>query len=231
VVVVGEVVVVVEDQADDDEKIEVVIRTGDEDDAMVEVVKKEIEGEVTVSSEVVDFNNHAVFLHIMGDTLGSLVVLAVGMAIKWGGDGIWRFYLDPVASMLIVVLIAMTSGKLMWSCIKLLLHQTPIHLDRGKVLEEIKGVDGVAGVHEFHVWSFDQKVSIASLHLRIIGERSTNVIIGEVKDILHRHEIHSSTIQPESMGEEQVVCLDPRCRVDCGEYRCCDDDDPGSSGL
>lgn len=68
-------------------------------------------------------------------------------------------------------------------------------------------VDGVQSVHELHVWSLDQRKSIASAHIVIDG--------GTVKDFtekakiimecLHAYGIHSATLQPEVLAKAESV--------------------------
>ena len=39
-------------------------------------------------------NMKGVFLHVLGDALGSVVVIISSLVI-WLADGKWRFYVDP----------------------------------------------------------------------------------------------------------------------------------------
>ena len=50
-----------------------------------------------------DMNMRAVFIHFLGDSLSSLLVLAVALMLKFV-QGAWLVYADPVSSLLIVAL-------------------------------------------------------------------------------------------------------------------------------
>jgi len=80
-------------------------------------------------------------------------------------------------------------------------------------------VAGVKAIHDFHVWSLDNKVSVASMHIQVQSKSVNEIdqILTAVKNILHSHEIHSSTIQPE-WGD---TCIEPTCQTDCSDKQCC----------
>ena len=53
-------------------------------------------------------NMRGVFLHVLGDALGSVVVIISALCIMFV-DGDWKYYLDPVMSLIIVVIIITTT--------------------------------------------------------------------------------------------------------------------------
>jgi zinc transporter 1 len=176
--------------------------------------------EESEETQVRNYAQAAVLLHIIGDTLGSVLVI-INSVIIMTVDGDWKFYLDPTGSMLIVVFIVISSSRLLWQCVRILMHRWS-----GSPAVDIKsdlvGVEGVETVHEFHVWSLDNKVAVASMHVKMQPDVSSDKVDGvltAVKDVLHRRGIHSSTIQPE-WGEE---CIEPTCRSTCAERQCCKD--------
>lgn len=68
------------------------------------------------------------------------------------------------------------------------------------------------GVHDLHVWILADSMIIASLHIFISESNSDNVkhIVEQCKDVLHKFNIHSSTLQVElrSNGSDSEVCLE-----------------------
>ena len=160
----------------------------------------------------------AILLHIIGDALGSLLVISSGIVIKYT-DGDWKFYLDPIGSLLIIVFITVSSSRLLWKCVKILMHRWAGSTS-DTITTDLLKIDGIANVHEFHAWALDNKVSTASLHIKLTSKKSirkTICIIGHVKDVLHGYGIHSSTIQP----EWDDVCTEPVCNSKCTEKQCC----------
>ena len=53
-------------------------------------------------------NMRGVFLHVLGDALGSVIVI-ISALIIWLTNGEWRFYVDPAMSLIIVVIITITT--------------------------------------------------------------------------------------------------------------------------
>lgn len=169
---------------------------------------------------VVNYNNYALFLHILGDTLGSLAVIVSNLLIKYLPFN-WKFIFDPIVSLVIVGVLIYSNVKLLRACVLILLHQTPNHLDYDQLIYQVSQVSGVEKIHDFHVWPLNNQVIIASLHVKISTEnntKSTDQIISEIKEVLHVHQIHASIIQPEFSTD----CLEPTCPDQaCGSLQCC----------
>ena len=169
-------------------------------------------------AEVKNYAQYAVLLHIIGDTLGSVLVIASGLTIKYVEDS-WKFFLDPLGSTMIVIFISISSSKLLWHCVRILMHRWSGPA-AGDIQTELGNVDGVATVHDFHVWSLDNQVAIASMHVKMepqIELDAIDQVLLAVKKVLHQRGIHCSTIQPE--WAEQ--CIEPDCENDCGDKKCC----------
>lgn len=171
-----------------------------------------------------DFNQQAVRLHILGDTLGSIVVILSGLAIKYIKAD-WKFYSDPIASLLIVIFISFSSINLAKKCIMILMHRSPREINYEELLQKINDIKEVDEIHHFHIWPLTTKICKASLHVRLKLSLEqthyleiTDRVISEIKAIFHQYEIHSSTIQP----EWQTGCLEPICHQKCREYQCCE---------
>jgi len=170
-----------------------------------------------IENAIVDHNKMALLLHIFGDFLGSIVVIGTGLVIKYT-DWSWKFYLDPIGSVVVIIIIMVSSIKLFKSCINILLHQVPKNIDLAALNKEILAITSVEELHEFHLWSLTNNIVIASLHVRLhvdsLGESDS--IIGQIKNILHKYNIHSSSIQPEWAAN----CMEPICKNNC--YQCCE---------
>lgn len=168
-----------------------------------------------IKRERSDFNHMAVMLHIFGDFLGSLVVLISGMIMKWGGQGRWRYYLDPLGTIVIILVIGVSSIRLLLRCVRVLLHRIPQGMNSEKIQELLVNIPGVVSIHEFHLWSLTGHIVIATCHLKINNDsRGEDSILEQVKNIFHSAGIHNSTVQLE-IGE-----CEP-CGINCHELRCC----------
>lgn len=93
-----------------------------------------------------------VYLHVLGDALGSVIVIISALIIKFA-SGLWTLYVDPVMSIMMVMLILKTSIPLLRESALILLQTVPTHIKIKEVQERLlEQVDGVLSVHEFHVW-------------------------------------------------------------------------------
>jgi len=153
-----------------------------------------------------DLNMRGVFLHVLGDALGNIGVIVTALFI-WKTDFWWRFYFDPVVSLLITGIIFSTALPLVKSASQILLQAVPKGISLGQVKEDIVSIKGVVSVHELHVWQLSDVKLIASLHIQVAFDPEEEAggadggqymtLAREVRKCLHAYGIHSSTIQPE----------------------------------
>jgi len=143
-------------------------------------------------------NMRGVFLHVLGDALGNVGVIASGLFI-WLTDYSWRFYFDPAVSLVITCIIFSSALPLVKSASFILLQGVPNSISLDKVRAAIVDVEGVINVHELHVWALSETKSIASVHILTKSEDFV-AVSKKVRRVMHRFGIHSSTIQPEIVG-------------------------------
>jgi zinc transporter 1 len=79
---------------------------------------------------------HGVFLHVMGDTLGSAVVI-VSTLIIWLTDFSWKYYVDPIASLIITIIILFTSIPLVKKTCTILLQSAPSNIPLNIIREKL----------------------------------------------------------------------------------------------
>jgi len=112
-------------------------------------------------------NIKGVFLHVMADALGSVVVLISASVIKWT-DWEYRNYLDPVLSLVIVIIISATTWPLLRDSTLVLLNTIPPHIDLAELQSDlVSTVSGVSSIHELHVWRLVGRRVVASCHLEM----------------------------------------------------------------
>ncbi|KAK9477775.1 cation efflux protein [Lipomyces japonicus] len=142
-------------------------------------------------------NMRGVFLHVLGDALGNIGVIATALFI-WKTDYSWRFYFDPAISLFITIIIFTTALPLVKSASKILLQAAPKGIDMVDVKDEILALNGVKSVHDFHIWILRENLFIASLHVSVTVSADEFMELGrEIRSCLHAYGIHSATIQPE----------------------------------
>lgn len=116
-----------------------------------------------------DLNMRSARLHLISDALVSLGVAAAG-AVILAVDG--AYWLDPLASLVISLLIAVSGVKILRLATDVLLESAPAGLDLEALTADVLAVPGVLGVHDVHVWSLSDTLSAASGHVLVSGHPS-----------------------------------------------------------
>jgi len=170
-----------------------------------------------------DLNVHAVFLHYLGDTVSSLMVLISGFFIHFFKGQVWTEYVDPVSSLLIVALILWTTIPLVRRCSMILLQSTPSEIEMEKIRGSLFKVEGIVSIHDFHVWQLVDGMIIASVHVAVEEGADFTHVVNEVKRIFHESGIHSSAIQPEFVARnfQDAQYCEQNCVKECDEDWCC----------
>lgn len=142
-----------------------------------------------------DMNTRAARLHVLGDVLGSLAALGSGALIAVTG---WT-RIDPIASLLICALIALSSVRLLRESLHALMEGVPPGMSVEAIGGEMAQVDGVLSVHDLHVWTLSGSRTALSAHVvvRSMGQWERTLV--ELQRRLHeRFGIDHVTLQPET---------------------------------
>lgn len=148
-------------------------------------------------------NVRGAWLHVATDALGSVGAIVGGLLIWLFG---W-YWADPVASVLICVLVAYSSWGLLKESVGVLMEGAPAGMDMDEVRAEMLGVEGVSTVHDLHVWSITSGMVALSGHVCMVDGSSHGVVLSELRSRLHdRFGIAHTTIQCEPAGfrEEEM---------------------------
>src|SRR5579863_4853889 len=140
------------------------------------------------------------FLHEIGDTVSTAAVIVGGWAILITG----QYWIDPVLSVAIGVLILWSGFGIVRETLNILLEGTPRGLKLELVANSIREVEGVNDVHDLHVWSIGSETSALSCHISIedIPPSVSERILRDVKErLLQEFSIQHTTIQ-----FEHAVC-------------------------
>ncbi|KAL0257494.1 Zinc resistance conferring protein [Diplodia seriata] len=149
-----------------------------------------------------DLNMRGVFLHVMGDALGNIGVIASALII-WLTDYSWRFYSDPLISLIITVIILLSAIPLCKAASRILLQAAPTSINVEDIESDILDLPGIISCHHLHVWQLSDTKLVASLHVQVDydfkGQGSARYmeLARAIRRCLHAYGIHSSTIQPE----------------------------------
>jgi len=147
----------------------------------------------------------AALWHTMADGASSLLVLLGAVALALTG---WR-WIDPALSLVLAAVVVFASVRLIRDALDVLLESVPRGVDLDALERAVRGVAGVEGMHDLHVWSLTSQVHALSGHLRVDRQElaRTDRILEEAKAVLERFGIAHTTLQVESESCKEVVCI------------------------
>jgi cobalt-zinc-cadmium efflux system protein len=154
-----------------------------------------------------DLNIRSAYLHMLGDAVSALGVVAAGIFVAVTGNPI----ADPVISLVIGGLIIWSSWDIITEALNVLMEATPKGIDMAALEHSIMSVPGVLGVHDLHVWTVASELTACSCHVLVSeqsmrgGEQILKTVAGMVR---HDYSIAHTTIQVEVEGCEadEIYC-------------------------
>jgi len=122
-----------------------------------------------------------VFLHILADTLGSVGVIVSAILMQMFG---WMIA-DPVCSIFIAVLIALSVGSLIADSVSILMQRSPKALDISlpEAYQKVMQLEGVQGVHETHFWTLCSNYYCGGLKLEVSANADAKYIVSHTQNI------------------------------------------------
>ncbi|MBS1263574.1 MAG: Zinc transporter ZitB [Methanonatronarchaeales archaeon] len=152
-------------------------------------------------------NLRAAFLHVVGDTLGSVGAIAAGAVMLTTGN----YLADPAVGFLIGGIILFGSTRVVRDALDVLLQSVPKHVDVEEVKEAMESVEGVVEVHDLHVWSLKEGLNVLSSHVVVEDLSISNDVLAEMCGVLQRDfDVEHTTLQMEDPGMVGRLC---RCEL------------------
>jgi len=140
-----------------------------------------------------NLNVRSAFLHVLGDTVSSLAVIAAAVWISFTGQVI----ADPILSGIIAVLIVVSAARILWETIMILLQFTPQSVDFDAVVADMTSVNGVDGVHHVHLWSLCSDINVLDAHVYSCEQDVGKIeqMKQEIKERLKKYRVLHSTLE------------------------------------
>ncbi|WP_370415864.1 cation diffusion facilitator family transporter [Streptomyces fradiae] len=156
-------------------------------------------------------NVRGAYLEVLADALGSVTVIVAASIILLTG---WQ-YADPIASIVIGLMIVPRTVKLLRETLDVLLESAPKGVDMAEVRAHILALPGVEDVHDLHAWTITSGMPVLSAH--VVVSQDTLDAIGHEK-LLHdlqgclgsHFDVEHCTFQLEPAGHaehEARLCL------------------------
>lgn len=140
-----------------------------------------------------NLNVRSAFLHVVGDTISSLAVIAAAVWISFTGQVIT----DPILSGIIAVLIVISAVRILRETLIILLQFTPQSVDFDAVVADMTSVKGVDGVHHVHLWSLCSDINVLDAHVYSCERDAEKIELlkQEIKERLKKYRILHSTLE------------------------------------
>ncbi|MGC1480036.1 MAG: cation diffusion facilitator family transporter [Chthoniobacterales bacterium] len=150
-----------------------------------------------------DINIRGAYLHMAADAAVSAGVMFAGMAIAITGLD----WIDPVVSLVIVVVIAIGTWGLLRDSVNLAIDAVPAGIDPGEVRKFLLAEPGVVDVHDLHIWAMSTTETALTAHVvRGETELANDFAITGGQELHERFEISHTTIQVERLGSGCEGC-------------------------
>lgn len=110
-----------------------------------------------------NLNVKAAYLHLLGDTLSSVAVIAGGLAI-------WKFgmmWLDPLVTVAVAVYITIHTWSVLKETVNILMQSTPENIDLADIKQAVEKVNGVDNIHHVHIWKLSDSETHFEAHLNL----------------------------------------------------------------
>lgn len=140
-------------------------------------------------------NLRGAYLHVLSDLLGSVGAILAAVAINWFG---WLIA-DPIASVLMTILIVRSAWRLVQEAINVLLEAAPSHIDASALRDALQAVPGVQEVHDLHVWTLTSGFVAMSAHAVVPDSAQHQRVLEAAHAAVGGFGIRHATIQIEGI--------------------------------
>ncbi|XP_045436548.1 zinc transporter 3 isoform X2 [Pipistrellus kuhlii] len=157
---------------------------------------------------LVNTSVRAAFVHVLGDLLQSLGVLAASILIYFKPQ---CKAADPISTFLFSIFALGSTAPTLRDVLRVLMEGAPKNVGFEPVRDTLLSVPGVQATHELHMWSLTLTYHIASAHLAIDPTADPDAVLAEATSRLcSRFGFSSCTLQLEQYQPQMDRCL--RCR-------------------
>lgn len=153
-----------------------------------------------------NLNIRAAYLHLIGDALTSVAVIA-------GAVCIWLFqiyWIDPLVTVLISIYIFAHTFKILKESVGILMQFAPSQIDQQSVVHVLEEIQEISSVHHVHLWQLADHQIYFEAHLVLSKNfpiSDTQAITENAKRLLNsRFGITHTTFQYEYISCEDCVC-------------------------
>ncbi|MEI6499469.1 MAG: cation diffusion facilitator family transporter [Armatimonadota bacterium] len=147
-----------------------------------------------------DLNLRSAYLHMLGDVLASAGVIVAALVMHFTH----RYWVDPVISILIALLILGGAWRLMAESVEILLLGVPRSLEVRKIADGMQAVEGVTDIHNLRLWAVCSNVYVLSAHVVVSEEGEENRV--RIRQELRQLLSHDYGVAEATLELEEAAC-------------------------
>lgn len=146
-------------------------------------------------------SERAVSLHMLEDLFGWVAVLVVSVVMLFVDVPL----LDPILSIGITLWVLYNVYKNLRETFRVFLQQAPQDVNIERLQQSLLSIEGIASIHDIHLWSLDGESNVMTLHVVLKEDQSvaeSHALKSRIRTLLNEKKIAHATIEIELMGEE-----------------------------
>ena len=142
-------------------------------------------------------NVKGAYLEVIADSLGSIGVIAAALLVGWTGNAWW----DTVIALAIAAFVVVRAVMLGREVLGVLGQHAPQGKEPAELTRALLAVEGVAEVHDLHVWRLTSGMDVATAHI-VTGATAVpgEVLVAASATLRERFSIAHATLQIETQG-------------------------------
>jgi cobalt-zinc-cadmium efflux system protein len=126
-----------------------------------------------------NLNVKAAYLHLLGDTLSSVAVIAGAITIYYTGI----YWIDPLLTMVISVVIIFQAYRILRESTDILMQTTPVHVNLEEVKRLLEKHPQVKNIHHVHCWQLQDKDVLFEAHVETVNNMSLSESGSLIEDL------------------------------------------------
>lgn len=139
-------------------------------------------------------NVKGAYLEVVADTLGSVGVVVAGLLVASTGDALW----DTVIALAIAAFVAVRAVLLGREVAVVLGQHAPVGMSPDEVTLALARVDGVADVHDLHLWTLTSGMNVATAHLMTVEGADPHEVLDGARAVMREEfGVEHATLQVE----------------------------------
>ena len=145
-------------------------------------------------------NVKGAYYEVVADAAGSVGVIVAALLVLTTGAAWW----DTAVALGIGLFVAARALILGRQVLAVLGQHVPADVELTHVVRDLESLEGVAGVHDIHVWTLTSGMNVATAHLVLSDETASQSVLVAAQVLLQdRHRIEHATLQVESSPTAQ----------------------------